>query len=502
MRRAGFEAADAGQRPRRDEKFRHPACRLAVARFFARGAGSLSAAAKIWLSLAAVAVPVAPALVWRPEPYPFVPASVALACGLVGAALYLHFTLTRPLGRLAASLERNETPIPAGGDFDRIAQAFEGQRKDVEARCATIAAQAEECRRAEAETLFRDSEARAEERLAVLKPLGEALKTVAGGDLTVRLAADASFEAGPLAQRFDQAVSLFAKAMLAFSASAGAIRVQRRDIDAAIDEVAARDAARGEELTSLAEALQNVHEKTGVTTRGLVEAKRAFAAFAPDVDESAKATRQGAQTLTAVAALSREVSGATALIDEVAFQTSLLALNAGVEAARAGEAGRGIAVVAQELRLLAERSTKAARDLNVMLTRATDDAKRQAEAMAQAGGKLEAMAARAREAESAAKVAAETAGPAARELANLGEAVSQMAQTMGEDGLATNEAKRANDSLETLVGRLTALTEHFRFARPSQMFEAESETATEASPPPLRLPAPKRDARLLRRRAN
>ncbi|RXJ95209.1 hypothetical protein CRV02_14640, partial [Arcobacter sp. CECT 8989] len=69
-----------------------------------------------------------------------------------------------------------------------------------------------------------------------------------------------------------------------------------------------------------------------------------------------------------------EITNAIGIIDQIAFQTNILSLNAAVEAATAGEAGKGFAVVAQEVRNLASRSATAANEIKIIVENATQKA--------------------------------------------------------------------------------------------------------------------------------
>jgi len=153
------------------------------------------------------------------------------------------------------------------------------------------------------------------------------------------------------------------------------LRAQSENLDAAAGQVSAASqtlaAGSSEQAASLEETSASLEEMSSMTKRNADDAAdtnrimtdEAMANF----DEMSKRTAQMNVAIAASVTASKETAKIIKTIDEIAFQTNILALNAAVEAARAGEAGAGFAVVAEEVRSLAQRSAKAARETAEMI---------------------------------------------------------------------------------------------------------------------------------------
>jgi methyl-accepting chemotaxis protein len=104
--------------------------------------------------------------------------------------------------------------------------------------------------------------------------------------------------------------------------------------------------------------------------------------------EGDRAARDAGERMRALAQRSARIQEITSVIDGISFQTNLLALNAAVEAARAGSQGRGFAVVAQEVRALADRSSSAAKEIDLLIKEMTAEVEVSGVAVQSAGATI------------------------------------------------------------------------------------------------------------------
>ncbi len=197
-------------------------------------------------------------------------------------------------------------------------------------------------------------------------------KRVAAGDLSSQVKVIGKDEISELVTALSGMNTNLLKIVSDVRTGSDVILSTSSEIAAGNADLSSRTESQASSLEETASALEQLNSAIQHNAKNALQANEMVASVQNAASNGGKVVGQVVGTMASIKESSRKIVDIIGVIDGIAFQTNILALNASVEAARAGEQGRGFAVVASEVRSLAQRSAEAAKEIKLLIGRSVE----------------------------------------------------------------------------------------------------------------------------------
>jgi methyl-accepting chemotaxis protein len=300
-----------------------------------------------------------------------------------------------------------------------------------------------------------------------LRTLSDHIVRLAGGDFSARPYPWGQDEVANALNRLRESLAAMSDTMRAVHARASQVSAAAAEIASGNNDLSARTEQSAAAIDALAGTMDAVARRVGENVEALGGADAAMAELLGAVRQSEGTVGGLVERMTSLHSQSRQITEIVGMIDGIAFQTNILALNASVEAARAGEMGRGFAVVAQEVRSLAQRSAEAAQQIKGIVSRSTADIEAGSALASQAGQRVAGTVGTAGEVARTMGRVLEGSREQSGQVADIHATLTRLSTDTQGNAALVEEIAAATSSLDASGRELHELVGHFKLGAPA-----------------------------------
>jgi methyl-accepting chemotaxis protein len=306
------------------------------------------------------------------------------------------------------------------------------------------------------------------------------------GDLTKRILVRNQDEVGQAAQWFNRFIAKIQDIVGQAKSASDHVASASQQLSAASQQLAA---GAQEQAASLEETAASLEEITGSVKQNADNARQAnqLAVGSRDTAEKGgEVVKRAVESMGEINKASRKIADIVTTIDDIAFQTNLLALNAAVEAARAGAQGKSFAVVASEVRNLAQRSATAAKEIKALIQDSVTKVDSGSELVNHSGQSLQEIVTSVKRVTDIIGEIAAASQEQSSGIDQVNKAVAQMDRVVQSNAAQTEELSSTAQSLSAHAEELQELVGRFKVADgPSQPRQLETDPSTARQPEPV-----------------